>query len=127
MVLAGERGRSGQRYLLSGENVTADQLMEQVASITGVRRAAFHGAGFSGERPRGRVELVSKMRGQPPPVTRDVLQILGRYAWYRHVEGAKRAWLDAAPAAGDADGHDSLAARPAAEVVAIDEGGAQKL
>jgi dihydroflavonol-4-reductase len=30
----------------------------------------------------GVVELVSKMRGQPPPITRDVLQILGRYAWY---------------------------------------------
>ena len=25
---------------------------------------------------------MSKVRGTAPPVTRDVLQILGRYAWY---------------------------------------------
>jgi nucleoside-diphosphate-sugar epimerase len=37
IVLAGERGRSGERYLLSGENITTDRLVEEVASITGVR------------------------------------------------------------------------------------------
>jgi dihydroflavonol-4-reductase len=41
MVLAGERGRSGERYLLSGENVTTNQLLEQVAAIAGVRGPRF--------------------------------------------------------------------------------------
>ena len=41
MVLAGERGRPGQRYLLSGENITADQLVDAVAVISGVRAPRF--------------------------------------------------------------------------------------
>jgi dihydroflavonol-4-reductase len=82
MVLAGERGRSGQRYLLSGENVTADQLMERVAQITGVRPPRFRAPAFLLNTVVGVVELLSKVRRQPPPITRDVLQIFGRYAWY---------------------------------------------
>ena len=82
MVLAGERGRSGQRYLLSGENVTTDQLVEQVARITGVRPPRFTAPAFLVNTLVGAIELLSRMRRQPPPITRDVLQILGRYAWY---------------------------------------------
>lgn len=80
--LAAERGRSGQRYLLSGHNVTTSQLLEQAAAIAGVRPPRF-------QPPRavlyalvGAVEIFSTLRGQPAPVTRDVLQIIGRYAWY---------------------------------------------
>ena len=46
MILAGERGRSGQRYLLSGENVTTDQFVELVASITGVKPPRFTAPAF---------------------------------------------------------------------------------
>jgi dihydroflavonol-4-reductase len=81
-ILAAHRGRSGQRYLLSGENVTTNQLLEQAAAIAGVRAPRF-------ELPKvlltgvvGAVEMFSKLRGKPAPVTREVLQIIGRYAWY---------------------------------------------
>ena len=82
VVLAAERGRSGQRYLLSGDNIMADQLLQQVAEIAGVRAPR-----FVPPRPLlhalvGLVELVSSIRGKPAPLTRDVLQIIGRYAWY---------------------------------------------
>jgi dihydroflavonol-4-reductase len=30
----------------------------------------------------GALELVSGLRGRPAPVTREVLQVFGRYAWY---------------------------------------------
>ncbi len=82
MILAGERGRSGQRYLLSGENVTTDQFVELVASITGVKPPRFTAPAFLVKALVGGLELLSKVRGTAPPVTRDVLQILGRYAWY---------------------------------------------
>jgi len=81
-ILAAERGLPGQRYLISGHNVTVNQLLEQAAAIAGVRAPRF-------EPPRallsvlvGAVEIVSKIRGKAPPLTRDVLQIIGRYAWY---------------------------------------------
>lgn len=82
MVRAGERGRSGERYLLSGENVTTDQLVEQVAAITGVRGPRFTAPPFLVHGVVGALELLSRLRGKPPAVTRDVLQILGRFAWY---------------------------------------------
>jgi dihydroflavonol-4-reductase len=82
MVLAGERGRSGSRYLLSGDNITADQLVEQVSAITGVRPPRFTVPAFLVRGLVGVLGLVSRVRGKPPAITGDVLQILGRYAWY---------------------------------------------
>ena len=82
MILAGDRGRSGQRYLLSGENITAQQLLEQVAAITGVRPPRFTAPIALLRVLVGAVELLSRIRRTPPPITGDVLQIFGRYAWY---------------------------------------------
>jgi dihydroflavonol-4-reductase len=82
VVLAAERGRSGERYLLSGENVTVDQLLEQAASIAGVRAPHFSPPTILLRVLVGLLELVSSIRGKPAPVTREVLQIIGRYAWY---------------------------------------------
>lgn len=82
MVLAGERGKSGERYLLSGENVTADQLVAEVAELTGVSGPRFTAPPFLLHGLVGALELASQLRGKPPAVTRDLLQILGRHAWY---------------------------------------------
>jgi dihydroflavonol-4-reductase len=84
VLRAAEKGRHGQRYLLSGENVMPEQLLREVASVRGVRPPSFlfpirawmvypvvmaHG-------------LWCKLRSQPPKVTRSILQLWGRYAWY---------------------------------------------
>lgn len=82
MVLASERGRSGQRYLLSGENVTFDQLLQQAASIAGARAPRFTPPTLLLHALVGLVELFCGITGRSAPVTRDVLRILGRYAWY---------------------------------------------
>jgi dihydroflavonol-4-reductase len=82
MVLAAERGRSGERYLLSGENVTTNQLLEQAAAIAGVRVPRFRPPTLLVRGLVGALELLSKVRGKPAPITSDVLQIIGRYAWY---------------------------------------------
>jgi dihydroflavonol-4-reductase len=82
MVLAAERGRSGERYLLSGENTTLNQLLEQAASIAGVRAPHFVPPMFLLRTLVGALEWVSALRGKPAPLTREVLQIVGRYAWY---------------------------------------------
>ena len=82
VVLAAERGRSGQRYLLSGENVTTNQLLEQIASIAGVSAPRFTPPMWLLRTLVGALEMVSRLRRKPAPVTREVLQIVGRYAWY---------------------------------------------
>jgi dihydroflavonol-4-reductase len=82
VVLAAERGRSGERYLLSGENVTVNQLLEQAAAIAGVRAPHFTPPTILLRVLVGLLEMVSSIRGKPAPVSREVLQIIGRYAWY---------------------------------------------
>jgi dihydroflavonol-4-reductase len=82
VLLAAERGKSGQRYLLSGENVTANQLLEQAAAIAGVSAPHFTPPTMVLRILVGILELVSSIRGKSAPVTREALQIIGRYAWY---------------------------------------------
>jgi dihydroflavonol-4-reductase len=81
-TLAAEKGRPGQRYLLSGHNVTANQLLQQAAAIAGVRAPRFAPPRALLYALVGAVEIFSTLRAKAPPVTRDVLQIIGRYAWY---------------------------------------------
>ena len=81
-IAAARRGHSGQRYLLSGHNVTTNQLLEQAAAIAGVRAPRFAPPRLLLAALVGAVEMFSALAGKPAPVTRDVLQIIGRYAWY---------------------------------------------
>ena len=81
-ILASQRGRSGQRYLLSGHNVTTRELLDQVAAISGVRAPRFEPPKVLLTALVGVLESLSKLTGKPTPLTRDVLQIIGRYAWY---------------------------------------------
>jgi dihydroflavonol-4-reductase len=81
-VLAAQRGQPGQRYLISGHNVTAKQLLEQAAAIAGVRAPRFEPPRLLLSALVGVVGVVSALRGKSAPLTQDVLQVLGRYAWY---------------------------------------------
>jgi dihydroflavonol-4-reductase len=82
VLLAAERGRGGERYLISGENVTFDELLQRAASIAGVRAPRLRPPAFLLRALFAAFELYCRLRRKPPPVTRDVLQVLGRYAWY---------------------------------------------
>jgi len=82
MVRAAERGRSGERYLLAGENVTTNQLLERAAAIASVRAPRFTPPMFLVNGAVAAIGLLSRLRGKPAPLTRDVLQIVDRYAWY---------------------------------------------
>ena len=82
MVLAGDRGASGQRYLLSGENVTTKALFEEAAAVAGVAAPRFQVPAFALRSAVAGIEVLSALRRKSPPLTRSVLQILGRYAWY---------------------------------------------
>ena len=65
-ILAAERGHSGQRYLLSGHNVTTNQLLEQAAAIAGVRAPRFEPPRAILKTVVAAVEVFSKIRGNPP-------------------------------------------------------------
>ncbi|MCB1984071.1 MAG: NAD-dependent epimerase/dehydratase family protein [Burkholderiales bacterium] len=84
VLRAAERGKSGQRYILSGSNINAERLIEEVAGIVGfrppklrisLRASLLYPIIFI-------VELISKITGKPPKVSRNLLEIWDRYAWY---------------------------------------------
>ena len=82
VLLAAERGQSGRRYLLCGENVTLVDFAEQAAAVAGVKPPRFQAPKPLLDAVVIAVGLVSKLRSKEPPVTRDLLQIIGRYTWY---------------------------------------------
>jgi dihydroflavonol-4-reductase len=82
VVLAAERASSGQRYLLNGHNVTTNEFLEQAATIAGVHVPRFEPPVFLVKIAVALVERISRLRGKPAPISGDVLQIIGRYAWY---------------------------------------------
>jgi dihydroflavonol-4-reductase len=82
MILAAERGQSGRRYLISGHNVTTNELLKEAAGVAGVRAPRFEPPMFLLRTVVGALGAFSHLRGKPAPVTTSVLQIIKRYAWY---------------------------------------------
>ena len=95
VLRAAERGVPGQRYILSGANVTSDQLLQEVTEVVGIEPAAWLlplKAWFL--RPViGLLGLFSKLKGNPPKVSSKLLELWGRHAWYNtNHAGADLGW-----------------------------------
>ena len=103
-------GIPGQRYLISGHNVTTSQLLEQAAAIAGVRAPRFAPPRVLLSVSSARVEIVSNAQGKTTsgdpgcPADHRALRVV------RHVASARRPRMGAATAPADPRGHDSLAA-----------------
>jgi dihydroflavonol-4-reductase len=89
VLRAAEQGKHGRRYLLSGDNVMARDLLAAVCEVTGKKvpgwRFTLYPAVLS--PLLALVELQAKAMDNVPVATRAVLELFGRYAWY----DAKRA------------------------------------
>ena len=82
VLAAAERGRPGQRYLLSAHNTTTDEFLGQAADAAGVPvprlrppRALLQVAAVVAGR-------LARLRGKPAPIDPGVLRLVGRYAWW---------------------------------------------
>lgn len=84
VLLAVEHGIPGRKYILSGENITPDQLAKAVASEVGFEPPTwlFSLRAWMIFPILVILELWSKLTGKPPKVTRKLLELWGRYAWY---------------------------------------------
>lgn len=82
IVLALHKGRSGERYILGGENLTGAQLLQRIAGIVGgeaPRRIASRRMVGAAARA---LRLKERFFGSRPPMTSEVLQLAGRFLWY---------------------------------------------
>ncbi|MGH8479251.1 MAG: NAD-dependent epimerase/dehydratase family protein [Gammaproteobacteria bacterium] len=81
-LLAAERGRPGQRYVLCAHNPTLKDLVAEVAAIAGTRARTWH---LPRWLPRVLVAVLvfwSRIRRKQPPVPPSIAKLIGRYGWY---------------------------------------------
>ncbi len=89
-LLAWEKGRPGQRYILAGENVSMRDTLERIARLTGGRRPLFKiGHAFVSVAGLG-FEALSGVTGKPPLFTRAKAHQLIDYYGYFSSDKARR-------------------------------------
>jgi dihydroflavonol-4-reductase len=89
IVAAIARGRTGDRYILGGENLTGTALLGRVAAIVGARaprRTLPRSVVLAGARALAWKE---RMFGSRPPMTSEVLPLAGRFLWYSSDKAAR--------------------------------------
>lgn len=81
-VLALERGKPGERYILGGDNVTYEQLFSTLSDLTGLAAPGGHVGRGSLMVLAAFLELWARWTGEAPPVTRKlVAHRFNKYSW----------------------------------------------
>lgn len=98
-LLAYQRGRVGERYILGGENLTLLQILSVVAGLAGRRpprlrvpRSALIPAAWI-------AEAVARISRREPRLTRDSAHMAGRYMFYSSEKACRELGFTARPAA----------------------------
>jgi dihydroflavonol-4-reductase len=100
MILAWEKGRRGEKYILGGQNVTYGQMFERIGQILGVRAPRWVPPYFIAFLIGAIAELASALLGRSSQLSRSTV----RYAYtpgYRH--SSEKAKRDLGYAPGDPD------------------------
>jgi dihydroflavonol-4-reductase len=89
MRLAAERGRTGERYILGGENLTHEEIFRRTAAIVGSRQPIaklplgfLKGVGVA-------AESLARLTGTKPLMTADLASAAGRFNWYSSVKAER--------------------------------------
>ena len=89
IVRALERGRTGERYILGGENLTGRDLLERIAAVVGgraPRRTVPRPVVLASARA---LRLKERLVGSRPPITSEILQLAGRWQWFTSEKAAR--------------------------------------
>src|SRR6185312_10804505 len=82
-LLAMEKGRSGERYILAGENVTVKGLFDTLAELTGLKPPSIKAPVPVLRVLAAAMELGSKLTGARPMLDRSqVDEFAGRYGYF---------------------------------------------
>ena len=97
-LLAYQKGKIGERYILGGENLTLLDILVTLANITGgkpprfrVPRAALVPAAWISE-------LLARQSGREPRLTRDSAHMAGRYMFYSNAKARRALGFNPRPA-----------------------------
>jgi len=75
-VLAAERGRPGERYLISGATLTSHEALELVTRVSGVRHDVRFLPPVAARAVAAAVEAAFRVRGRKPPVCREMVNTM---------------------------------------------------
>lgn len=88
-IAAAERGRSGERYILAGENLTHREVFTRTARVVGgVRPIATLPVGLL-RVAAAVMEGAGSLFGVRPILTRDIVAAAGRRQWYTHARAER--------------------------------------
>ena len=89
-VLAYERGKSGERYILGGENLTLKQILDKLSAITGIPSPKIKLPYFVA-LGTGVVDTVftGKLRGKEPRVTIDAVRMGRKKMWVKSTKAER--------------------------------------
>ena len=89
-ILALERGRAGERYIVGGENITVKQLYELIAEFTGMRAPAVRAPVPVVRALATVLELAGTITGTRPLMDRNMVdEFAGRYGFLHSTRAAR--------------------------------------
>jgi dihydroflavonol-4-reductase len=98
-LLAGERGRIGERYILGSQNLTLAQILQELARITG-RKAPTAQIPWSVAYCAGACSTAwAGITGKPPRVPLDAVRMAKKKMWVTHEKAAHELGFQPGPAA----------------------------
>jgi dihydroflavonol-4-reductase len=97
-MLACERGRSGERYILGSENLTLAQILQKLAKITG-RKAPSTKLPYAVAYCAGACSTAwAGFTGRPPRVPLEAVRMARKKMWVTHAKAARELGFQPGPA-----------------------------
>lgn len=96
-LLAHERGRPGERYVLGGEDMTLKQILEAVAGVTGRAASNVRLPHWSVWPAAVGAEALARITGREPRVTRDGLRMSRKHMYFSSAKAERElgyTWRD---------------------------------
>lgn len=98
-LLAAEKGKAGERYILGSENLTLEQIFGELAKVSGVpapRVRIPYGVAWTAAAVGG---WIAKVTGKPPRAPMEGVRMARKKMWVRHDKAARELGYQPAPAA----------------------------
>ena len=96
--LAATKGRTGERYILGGENLTLKQVLDQLAEVSGHAAPRFK-TPYAVAYAFGAVDTaIARMRGVEPMAPLDAIKMAKHYMWFSSAKAARELGYQSRPA-----------------------------
>lgn len=82
ILLAIDGGRTGERYILGGENLTGRALLQRIAAVVGGRAPRWTLPRWAVHAAAAALAAKERLLGSRPPVTSEVLRLAPRWLWF---------------------------------------------